>query len=92
MIDEVKENKKNQSILKDSQQQLASLPESFWDEPRKSYDGSQKTAGELLQMLREHEIGHCNQLYVYLRSKGILPPGTRKRKEAKAKAEAAAKQ
>jgi uncharacterized damage-inducible protein DinB len=65
-------------------QLLGSRPASFWDEPRKSFDGSDKTAGELLQMLKEHEIGHCNQLYLYLRSKGILPPTTRKRAEAKA--------
>ena len=65
-------------------QQLASRLESFWEEPRKSFDGSDKTAGELLLMLKEHEIGHCNQLYLYLRSKGIVPPPTRKRAEAKA--------
>ncbi len=65
-------------------QLLASHHGSFWEEPRKSFDGSDKTAGELLHMLKEHEIGHCNQLYLYLRSKGILPPTTRKRAEAKA--------
>ena len=68
-------------------QQLAARPDSFWEEARKSFDGSQKTAGELLQMLKEHEIGHCNQLYIYLRAKGILPPPTRKRAAAKAAAQ-----
>jgi uncharacterized damage-inducible protein DinB len=68
-------------------QQLSSRPASFWEEPRKSFDGSDKTAGELLQMLKEHEIGHCNQLYVYLRAKGVVPPPTRKRAEAKAAAQ-----
>ena len=63
---------------------LASRPDSFWNEPRKSFDGSDKTAGELLQMMKEHEIAHCNQLYLYLRSKGIVPPTTRKRAAAKA--------
>jgi uncharacterized damage-inducible protein DinB len=65
---------------------IASHPPSFWDEPRKSFDGSDKTAGELLQMLKEHEIAHCNQMYLYLRSKGVVPPTTRKRAEAKAAA------
>jgi uncharacterized damage-inducible protein DinB len=66
------------------QQQLAAHPASFWNEARKSFDGSDKTAGELLQMAKEHEIAHCNQIYIYLRSKGILPPTTRKRAEQKA--------
>src|SRR3990172_6297962 len=48
------------------------------------FDGSDKTAGELLQIMKEHEIAHCNQLYLYLRSKGIVPPTTRKRAAAKA--------
>ena len=65
-------------------QQLARRPDSFWQEPRKSFDGSDTTAGELLQMLKEHEIGHCNQLYLYLRSKGLVPPPTRMRAAAKA--------
>jgi len=65
------------------QQQLAARPGAFWEEPRKSFDGSETTAGALLQMLKEHEIAHCNQLYIYLRSKGVVPPPTRKRAEAK---------
>ena len=65
---------------------MAAHGPSFWDEPRKSFDGSDKSVGELLLMAKEHEIGHCNQLYLYLRSKGVLPPTTRKRLEAKAAA------
>jgi uncharacterized damage-inducible protein DinB len=65
-------------------QQLQQFAQGFWDEQRQSFDGSQRTGGELLQMLKEHEIGHCNQLYLYLRAKSILPPPTRKRLEAKA--------
>src|SRR3990172_1212360 len=42
---------------------LVSRPEPYWQEPRKSFDGSDKTAGELLQMMKEHEIAHLNQLY-----------------------------
>lgn len=66
---------------------LASRPDSFWQESRKSFDGSDKTAGELLQMVKEHEIAHLNQLYLYLRGKGIVPPTTRKRAAAKAAAQ-----
>jgi uncharacterized damage-inducible protein DinB len=63
---------------------FAAMPDSVWGEMRKSYDNSDKTAGELFQSLKEHEISHLNQLYLYLRSKGVLPPTTRKRLEAKA--------
>ena len=65
---------------------FASMADSAWGEMRKSYDGSDKTAGELFQSLKEHEISHLNQLYIYLRAKGVLPPTTRKRQEAKAAA------
>lgn len=73
--------------LLEQKQQLASFGEGFWDRQMKSYDASEKTCGELLLMLKEHEIGHLNQLYMYLRGKGILPPPTRKRAEAKAAAQ-----
>ena len=63
---------------------LESQPDSFWGEPRKSFDGSDKTAGELLQMVNEHELAHLNQLYMYLRARGIVPPTTRKKAAAKA--------
>jgi uncharacterized damage-inducible protein DinB len=63
---------------------LRTRNDAFWSEPRKSFDGSEKTAGELLQMMKEHEISHLNQLYIYLRAKGIVPPTTRKKAAARA--------
>jgi len=63
---------------------LRSRNDAFWSEPRKSFDGSEKTAGELLQMMKEHELAHLNQLYMYLRAKGIVPPTTRKKAAARA--------
>ena len=63
---------------------LRTQTDAFWSEPRKSFDGSEKSASELLQMMKEHELAHLNQLYMYLRAKGIVPPTTRKKAAARA--------
>jgi len=39
----------------------------------------------MLQGIKEHELSHRSQLFVYLRLKGLTPPTTRRRL-AKAKA------
>jgi len=48
-------------------------------------DGQRVTRLEMLQMVKEHELTHRAQLFVYLRLKGMVPPTTRRRL-AKAKA------
>ena len=45
--------------------------------------GQKVTPLELLQGVKEHELTHRQQLFVYLRLKGIVPPTTGRR-QAKA--------
>jgi uncharacterized damage-inducible protein DinB len=65
--------------------QLRALPEEFWDGEITRMDGQRITRLEMLQFTKEHELTHRQQLFVYLRLKGIVPPTTRRRM-AKAKA------
>ncbi len=45
----------------------------------KKWDGTQPTHGEMLQFLKEHEIAHRMQMFVYLRMNGIVPPTTQRK-------------
>ena len=45
----------------------------------KYLDGSDRRAIEILQGMKEHEIAHLNQMYFYLRGRGITPHSTRER-------------
>lgn len=49
------------------------------------FDGQRVTRLEMVQFVKEHELTHRAQLFMYLRMKGIVPPTTRRRL-AKAKA------
>jgi uncharacterized damage-inducible protein DinB len=42
-------------------------------------DGARVTRMELLQFVKEHELTHRSQLFLYLRLKGIVPSTTRRR-------------
>jgi len=44
------------------------------------FDGQQVTRLEMLQTIKEHEIAHRSQLFLYLRLKGIVPVTTRRRR------------
>ena len=48
-------------------------------------DGQRVTRLEMLQLIKEHELTHRQQLFMYLRLNGVVPPTTRRR-QAKAKA------
>jgi uncharacterized damage-inducible protein DinB len=48
------------------------------------FDGQRVTRLEMLQFIKEHELTHRQQLFMYLRLKGIVPLTTRRRM-AKAK-------
>lgn len=47
------------------------------------FDGQRVTRLEMLQFIKEHELTHRSQLFLYLRLKGIVPPTTRRRQAKK---------
>ena len=58
---------------------LAAQPAGFFDQMITRMDGQQVTRLEMLQMIKEHELTHRAQLFVYLRMKGLVPAPTRRR-------------
>jgi uncharacterized damage-inducible protein DinB len=42
-------------------------------------DGARVTRLEMLQFVREHELTHRSQLFLYMRMKGLVPATTRRR-------------
>jgi uncharacterized damage-inducible protein DinB len=56
----------------------AQTPE-FWAGMIKRMDGAMVTRLEMLQTIKEHELTHRQQLFTYLRMKGIVPATTRRR-------------
>jgi uncharacterized damage-inducible protein DinB len=65
--------------------QLAAQPASFYDGEITRFDGQRVTRLEMVQGVKEHELTHRQQLFMYLRLNGIVPPTTRRR-QAKANA------
>jgi uncharacterized damage-inducible protein DinB len=47
------------------------------------FDGQQVTRLEMIQTIKEHELTHRSQMFLYLRLKGIVPVTTRRRQAAK---------
>jgi uncharacterized damage-inducible protein DinB len=43
------------------------------------FDLARLTRMEMLQFIKEHELTHRSQLFMYLRLKGIVPATTRRR-------------
>ena len=43
------------------------------------FDGQRLTRLEMVQSIKEHELTHRAQLFMYLRLKGIVPATTRRR-------------
>ena len=66
------------SIDEQSAALAAQTPE-FWSGTVTRFDGQQLTRLELLQFVKEHELTHRQQLFMYLRLKGIVPATTRRR-------------
>jgi len=58
---------------------LTAQPAGFYDGQITRFDGQKVSRLELLQALKEHELTHRQQLFVYLRLKGIVPATTRRR-------------
>ncbi len=65
--------------------ELAARPADFYQGEITRFDGQRVTRLEMLQFVKEHELTHRSQLFMYLRLKGIVPSTTRRRL-AKAKA------
>jgi len=59
--------------------QLAAQAPEFWKGTLKRVDGVEVTRLEMLQWVKEHELTHRQQLFMYLRMKGIVPATTRRR-------------
>lgn len=66
--------------------QLTAQPAEFWSHEITRFDGQKSTRLEMLQLLKEHELTHRAQLFMYLRMKNIVPATTRRRQAAQAKA------
>ncbi|HZT33860.1 MAG TPA: DinB family protein [Bryobacteraceae bacterium] len=64
--------------------ELAARPPEFFSQIITRFDGQQVTRLEMLQMIKEHELTHRQQLFMYLRLKGIVPVTTRRRMAASA--------
>jgi uncharacterized damage-inducible protein DinB len=65
--------------------ELAAKPVEFYAGEITRMDGLRVTRLEMLQLIKEHELTHRQQLFLYLRLNGVVPPTTRRR-QAKAKA------
>jgi len=59
--------------------QLRAQTPEFWAGMVKRMDGAMVTRLEMLQWIVEHELTHRQQLFTYLRMKGIVPATTRRR-------------
>ena len=59
--------------------QLSVQTPEFWAAMIKRVDGVMVTRLEMLQFVKEHELTHRQQLFTYLRMKGIVPATTRRR-------------
>ena len=60
-------------------EQLAAQPPRFFERMIVRFDGQQVTRLEMVQTIKEHELTHRSQLFMYLRLKGIVPATTRRR-------------
>jgi uncharacterized damage-inducible protein DinB len=63
--------------------QLLQKPNEFFSGMVTRMDGQRVTRLEMLQFIKEHEVAHRAQLFLYLRLKGIVPVTTRRRQAKK---------
>jgi uncharacterized damage-inducible protein DinB len=59
--------------------QLAAHPAEFFSCIVTRFDGQRVTRLEMVQTIKEHELTHRAQLFLYLRLKGLVPATTRRR-------------
>lgn len=67
-----------ESVHQRAEQLAAKTPE-FFERMITRVDGLRVTRLELLQFIKEHELTHRQQLFMYLRLKGMTPATTRRR-------------
>jgi uncharacterized damage-inducible protein DinB len=60
-------------------EQFAAKPAQFFERLVTRVDGLSVTRLEFLQFIKEHELTHRQQLFMYLRLKGMTPATTRRR-------------
>lgn len=63
--------------------QLAAQPPEFFSQIITNFYGQPVTRLEMIQFVKEHELGHRALLFLYLRLKGIVPVTTRRRQAKK---------
>ncbi|HXK03780.1 MAG TPA: DinB family protein [Verrucomicrobiae bacterium] len=68
-----------QSVAERCAQLAAQPPEFFSEMMTRHFDLARLTRMEMLQFIKEHELTHRSQLFMYLRLKGVVPPTTRRR-------------
>jgi uncharacterized damage-inducible protein DinB len=59
--------------------ELSAQPAEFFSGIVTRVDGARITRLEMLQFVKEHELTHRSQLFLYMRMKGIVPATTRRR-------------
>jgi uncharacterized damage-inducible protein DinB len=65
--------------LEEDVARLAGKPAEFWSGMITRFDGQRLTRLEMLQFVKEHELTHRSQMFVYLRLKGVVPVTTRRK-------------
>jgi uncharacterized damage-inducible protein DinB len=73
------------SVLDARCAELQAQPAEYYAGMITRMDGQRVTRLEMLQMVKEHELTHRSQMFLYLRLKGLVPAPTRRR-QSKAKA------
>jgi len=63
--------------------ELAAQGDDFYSGLITRFDGQRVTRLEMLQFVKEHELTHRSQMFLYLRLKGVVPATTRRRQAAK---------
>jgi uncharacterized damage-inducible protein DinB len=59
--------------------ELAAKGDDFYSGIITRFDGQKVTRLEMLQSIKEHELTHRSQMFVYLRLRGVVPATTRRR-------------
>ena len=63
--------------------ELGAKSDDFFSGVITRFDGQRVTRLEMLQFIKEHELTHRSQMFLYLRLKGIVPATTRRRQAAR---------